>query len=127
MLKAGASIKGKTKEEVLYTDYKNYPVGDTKIGLGQIFTTNPEEILNQKEEYINLLNQVADGNEYYLVSLFITDILNGGSYTLYSKRAEEILRKVFKNPNLQEGEFLKGIVSRKKQILPGILFEMGEQ
>ena len=32
MLKAGSSLKGKTKEEILYTDYKNYPVGDYKIG-----------------------------------------------------------------------------------------------
>ena len=127
MLKAGSSIKGKTKEEVLYTDYKNYPVGEYKIGLGQIFTTNPEEILKDKEEYIELLNQVAEGNNYYLVSLFITDIINKGSYVLYSKRAEEIFKKVFKDNNLSQGTFLEEIVSRKKQILPVIMMEMGEQ
>ena len=30
------TIKGKSKEEVLYTDYKTYPVGEERIGLGQI-------------------------------------------------------------------------------------------
>lgn len=124
MLKAGSSLKGKTKEEVLYTDYKTYPVGDQKIGLGQLSTTNPDEILNCKDEYVALLNEVAEGNDYYLVALFITDIINNGSYVLYSSRAEDILRKVYKNKDLTQGTFLSGVVSRKKQILPGIMLEM---
>lgn len=126
MLKAGSSLKGKTKEEVLYTDYKNYPVGDKKIGLGQLSTTNPDEILEEKEEYIELLNSVAEANDYYFVALFVTDIIHKGSYVLYSKRAEDILRKVYKKENLTQGTFLEDIVSRKKQILPGIMLEMGE-
>ena len=124
MLKAGSSLKGKTKEEVLYTDYKNYPVGDEKIGLGQLSTTNPDEILDVKDEYIDLLNDVAEGNGYYFVCLFITDIINRGSYVLYSKRAEDILKRVYKKDDLKQGTFLEGVVSRKKQILPGIMLEM---
>ena len=127
MLKAGSSIKGKTKEEVLYTDYKNYPVLDKRIGLGQIFTTNPLEVLNDKDSYVDLLNRISDGNDNYFIALFITDILNSGSYVLYSDRARDILRGAFKNSELGQGDFLKGIVSRKKQILPSILFEMGEE
>ena len=127
MLKAGSSLKGKTKEEVLYTDYKNYPVGNYHIGLGQISTTNPDEILEEKKEYIDLLNQVADGEDYYFVALFVTDIIKKGSYVLYSKRAENILRNVYKREDLTQGTFLEGVVSRKKQILPGIMLEMGEK
>ncbi len=127
MLKAGASLKGKTKEEVLYTDYKTYPVGDVKIGLGQLSTTNPDEILAEKDEYVQLLNSVAEGNDYYFVAFFITDIIKKGSYVLYSSRAEDILRRVYRNDDLIQGTFLKNVVSRKKQILPGIMLEMGEQ
>ena len=127
MLKAGSSLKGKTKEEVLYTDYKNYPVGNYHIGLGQISTTNPDEILEEKEEYVDLLNQVADGEDYYFVALFVTDIIKKGSYVLYSKRAENILRNVYKREDLTQGTFLVGVVSRKKQILPVIMLEMGEK
>ena len=49
------------------------------------------------------------------------------SFVLYSNRAEEILKKVFKKNVMEQGIFLEGVVSRKKQILPGIMFEMGEQ
>ncbi len=124
LLKAGSSIKGKTKEEILYTDYKTYPVGDKKIGLGQLSTTNPQEILDNKEEFIKLLNTTSDNEGYHFVALFITDIIAKGSYVLYSNRAEEILRRVYKNDTLKEGTFLKGVVSRKQQILPGIMLEM---
>ena len=127
MLKAGSSLKGKTKEEVLYTDYKNYPVGEYHIGLGQISTTNPDELLEEKEEYVDLLNQVADGEDYYFVALFVTDIIKKGSYVLYSKRAEDILKNVYKREDLTQGTFLEDVVSRKKQILPGIMLEMGEK
>lgn len=124
MLKAGSSLKGKSKEEVLYTDYKTYPVGEERIGLGQISTTNPDEILNEKEEYIELLNSVAEGNDYFFVALFITDIISNGSYVLYSSRAEDILRRVYKDETLSQGAFLENVVSRKKQILPNIMLEM---
>ena len=124
MLKAGSTIKGKTKEEVLYTDYKIYPVGNKKIGLGQLSTTNPSEILNSIDEYIKLLNTTADNEGYHFVALFITDIISKGSYVIYSDRGEDILRRVYKNDKLKEGTFLKGIISRKQQILPGIMLEM---
>ena len=124
MLKAGSSLKGKTKEQILYTDYKKYPVDDKTIGIGQIFTTNPTEILNSTNEYIELLNNVSIGNDYYFVIFIITDIINKGSYIIYSNRAKEILEKVFKKDNIEQGSFLEGIVSRKKQILPYIMLEM---
>ena len=127
MLKAGSSLNGKTKEEVLYTDYKNYPVMDKRIGLGQLSTINPSEVLNDMDDYVNLLNQVSESNDYYFVCLFVTDVIRGGSYVLYSDAAYDVLKKVFKCDSLTEGMFLDGIISRKKQILPGILIEMGEQ
>ena len=124
MLKAGSSLKGKSKEEILYTDYKTYPVDDDRIGLGQISTTTPEEILDEKEAYIDLLNSVAEANNYFFVALFITDIINNGSYVLYSTRAGEVLKKVYKNVEVEQGAFLENVVSRKKQILPNIMLEM---
>ena len=74
--------------------------------------------------YISLLNSAADGNNYYFTALFITDIIHNGSYVLYSSRGEEILRKVYKKDSISQGMFLEDVISRKKQILPGIMLEM---
>ena len=126
MLRAGSSIKNKTKEEVLYNDYKTYPVGNHKVGLGQILTMNIDDIMSEKDEYIKLLNDTAEANGYYFVVLYITDIIKQGSYVLFSDRAIDILKKAYNMEDLEEGSFLAGYVSRKKQMLPGIMQEFGQ-
>lgn len=121
MLKAGSSLKGKTKEEILYTDFKNFTIEEKKIGIGQITTFNIDEILKDKDEYINLINEVATNNDYYIVALFATDIIKNGSYMLYNENAAEVLDNCFDIENISEGYYLDGCVSRKKQIIPRIM------
>lgn len=123
MLKAGSSLKGKTPEEVLYTDFKVYPLGKRKMGIGQITTTNPEEILNEKENYINLLNKITIENDYYFTALFITDIIQNGSYVLFSEEASSLLRSAYGLRNIEQGSYLPNVVSRKKQVVPNIMLQ----
>lgn len=121
MLKAGSSVKGKTPYEVLYTDFKIFPLGDRKMGISQITTTNTEEILSNKDAYIDLLNQVSIENDYYFTALFITDIIENGSYILYSNEAASLLRSAYGLRTITEGTYLPNIVSRKKQVVPNIM------
>lgn len=123
MLKAGASIKGKTKEELIYQDFKIYPIGDKKMGIGQLSTTDPSLFVDEKKEYEKILNEIAISNDYLLITLFVTDILNNGSYIFYNDNAKEILEKSFNVENLEQGYFLKDVMSRKLQIVPAILEE----
>ena len=121
MIKAGSSLKGMTKEQILYKDYKNYTIDNYKVGLGQIITTDIDEVLNEKEDYIKLLNTVSESNNYLFVCLFVTNVLENGTYVLFSDRAKETLESAFGIKDIKQGEFLKGIVSRKKQILPVLI------
>ncbi len=121
MLKAGSSIKGKTPYEVLYTDFKVYPLGDRKMGIGQITTANANEILDEKEKYVDLLNHVSLENNYYFIALFITDIIENGSYVLYSDEGASLLRSAYGLQTITEGTYLPNIVSRKKQVVPNIM------
>ncbi len=121
MLKAGSSLKGKTKEEILYTDFKNFTIDDRKIGVGQITTLNIDEIMKEKEEYVSLINKVAENNDYEIVALFATDIITNGSYMFYNDKAKDILDNAFNIENICQGYYLKDIISRKKQIIPNII------
>lgn len=124
MIKTGSSLDGMTKEQVLYKDYKNYVINGSKVGLGQIITMDIKEVLDEKDEYIGLLNTVSEKNNYLFVCLFVTNILENGTYVLYSDRAKEILESAFDIENIEEGAFLNNIVSRKKQILPTLMNDM---
>lgn len=124
MIKAGSSLTGMTKEQVLYKDYKSYTIGKGKVGLGQVITMDIKEVLDEKDEYIKLLNSVCEHNNYLFVCLFVTDVFENGTYVLYSDRAKEVLESAFGIKDINEGHFLKGIVSRKKQILPVLMSDM---
>ena len=121
MLKAGSSLKNKTKEEILYYDFKNFNVNNKKIGIGQILTMTPNDVLDELDEYVSLVNEVAEHNDNLIIALFVTDILNNGSYIIYNKSAQEILSICFDRNDLCEGMFLKDYISRKKQIIPNII------
>ena len=120
MISYGTKLTGKTKEEILYTDFKKYPTDEGLIGLGQIFTTNIEEISKEEKEYIDMLNNISKVNEYKFIALFVTDIIKQGTYVYYSSEAKNILEKAF-NTKIEEGTYLPEILSRKMQILPAIL------
>ena len=124
MIKAGSSLEGMTMEQVLYKDYKNYVIKGNKVGLGQVITTDINDVLNKMNEYIDLLNTISEKNNYLFVCLFVTNILENGTYVLYSDRAKDILESAFNIDNIEEGMFLKGIVSRKLQILPKLMNDM---
>lgn len=121
MLKAGSSLKNKTKEEVLYADFKNFNVNNKKIGVGQILTMNPSDVLDELDEYVKLVNEVSEHNDMLITALFVTDILNDGSYIIYNESAKDILDNCFDIPNIEEGDFIQGCISRKKQIIPNII------
>ena len=121
MISYGTKLVGKTKEEILYNDFKKYPTNSGTIGLGQIYTTNISDIEKEKDSYIEMLNSVAKNNEYKFVALFVTDIIKNGTYIYYSNEGKQILEKAFNILSLEEGTYIEGILSRKMQILPNIL------
>ena len=120
MFKAASSLTGKTMEEILYNDFKNFAIDNKKIGVGQIFTMNIDEILEHQEELLNLIERTAKNNNYTLITLFVTDIINNGSYMFYNEKAAEILENCF-DTEIQQGAYIAGCVSRKKQIIPPIM------
>ncbi len=120
MFKAGSSLEGLAEEDIIYTDFKKFNYNNYKIGVGQTFTTDIDYILNNKNKYISLLNNIANDG-YKMVLLFITDIIKNGSYILFSDESSEILMESYNLDKIEQGYYLKDIVSRKKQMIPPIL------
>lgn len=123
LLKAGSSLDGLSIEEVVFRDYKEFQANSRYFGIGQVTTLNIEQIMNSKSEYIEYLDKICASKGFNLVALFITDIISNGSYVLYSTNAKQVLSLAFNKPNLEEGYYLKDIISRKKQIVPCIMEE----
>ena len=120
MLKEASSIKGLTIKELIYQDFKTYSVNDKNYGIAVITTMDFDEIEKDIAKYIDELNKMSSSG-FKAVLIFITDILKKGSYILYNETSENLIKNAFNLPNVYEGIFIEGLMSRKKQILPAIL------
>ena len=120
LLRAGTSLDGMTKEDILFNDYKLFKAKNKQFSIGQIFTFNFEEIEKEMDEYIKVLDKVADYNNYSLVALYVTDVIKNGSYVLYNTRAQNLMDLAY-GTEIREGYFIPKCVSRKKNIVPIIM------
>ena len=121
MLKAGTSLDGMSKADVLYNDFKLYTVNGRTFAVGQFFTMNFDEIEREIEEYIHVLDEVAEANNYSLVTLFVTDIINNGSYVIYNTKGQDIISIAYEKEDIKQGQFIRNCVSRKKHVVPMIM------
>lgn len=121
MLKAGTNLSGKSIDEIILGDVKTYDVNDKKIAIAQLLTFNPEEILDNKEEYIKKINEIKQNREFDLLVLCITDMIKDGSYILYDEQSEQLIKEAFNVSDIYEGYFLSKCLSRKKQLVPLIM------
>ncbi|MDD2432345.1 MAG: putative manganese-dependent inorganic diphosphatase [Clostridia bacterium] len=120
MFKAGTSLEGQSVSEIFYKDFKEFKVKEHKIGIGQVFTLDIEDIFNRKDEFLEFINDVQVKNDYYLTLLLITDILKKGSYLLFQGKENGIIADVF-DTEAEQGIFIRDVVSRKKQVIPQVM------
>ena len=124
MFKAGSSLEGMSKTDILYNDFKRYNTNNRKFGIGQIFTMDIDEIKKEIDDYVALIDEICKNEDYATIALFITDIINNGSYMIYNTNSKDIVANAFNINDVEECVYLAGVVSRKKQILPNLLAEL---
>lgn len=122
MFKAGSNLSSKTSKELFERDFKRFSVNDINIGIGQVNCMESDEADNLKER---MSDYIADScHEYGLNMTFfmITNVLDESSYVVCSgNNAVGTISRAFNVETQDNTVFLKGVVSRKKQILPAIM------
>ena len=120
MFKAGSTIKGMSPEEVLNQDIKTYKVEDEAMAISQVFTMDYEDIEKDVDTYVNLLNTLANQGTK-VAAMFVTDVIENGSYVFYNESAKDIIADSYNIKDLKQGYYLKDVVSRKKQMVPNLM------
>jgi len=120
MFKAGTSLDGKTAEEIFYQDFKTFTLNTFKVGVSQVGTMYIEGFDPLKDDMIDLMNKKAAESGFDLILLMLTDILNGGSVLIAAGEHKDIISKAFNVTLTNNGVYVPGIVSRKKQVIPPI-------
>lgn len=116
LFKKKAEITSKGVQEIIKNDFKDFYFGEKKVGIGQIELVDLSEIQKRKDEILSEMSKIVKKNNYFSIILMVTDIINEGSY-LWISGNKEVVLKQFK---IKDDEFLKGVLSRKKQIVPAL-------
>ena len=121
MFKAASTIAGLSVEEVINSDFKSYKYEDSNLAISQIMTMDFADIKSRQDEFVSTLDSMCNIGNYKFAVLFITDIIQNGSYLLFNSDAKDEIAEAFNIDNIEQGVYLDGIVSRKKQMLPPLL------
>ncbi|WP_010281810.1 manganese-dependent inorganic pyrophosphatase [Bacillus timonensis] len=118
MLKAGANVSDKTAEQLVSLDSKEFSMNGSKVQIAQVNVVDPQDVLARQSELENVMNQQISENGLDLFLLVITDILNNDSVGLAVGAKTEAVEKAFNVTLENKTADLKGVVSRKKQVVP---------
>ena len=125
MFKAGSSLAGKTAEDICFQDFKQFTVNDMVFGVGQLNSMSKEELQKVKEMLTPYLPKVLEKNGVQMVFFMLTDILDESTELLCcGARAKEYIIDAFDLKENTEKMILKGVVSRKKQLIPTLVSEL---
>ncbi|MFC0472981.1 manganese-dependent inorganic pyrophosphatase [Halalkalibacter kiskunsagensis] len=120
MLKAGADVSSKTVAELISLDAKEFTMGANKLEIAQVNVVDTNDVFQRKTEVEEALAKVIDEKGLDLFLLVVTDILENDSKVLAMGKLTDAVEKAY-NVSLEDNTaILKGVVSRKKQIVPGL-------
>lgn len=120
LFKAGSGLSGKAPLDVIKADFKAYDVKGKRFGIGQVEVVGFGEFYGVRDSLEEGLCRLKEGEGYSMAGLLVTDISYGNSLLL-AIAEREVLSSLGYPPagkNLYE---LKGVLSRKKQVVPHIL------
>ena len=122
MFDAGASLEGRSAEEVFHQDFKVFARGDVRFGVGQgSFVTE-----NSRRAAEALVGPyMADGaaaHELPLVFYMFTDVRTQTTDMMaWGENFDEVLTRAFGVAPEGDIAVLPGVVSRKKQVTPALM------
>ena len=93
--------------------------------LYQRYGTDSAALLRRRAELLGEMKKLQENKKYDMMLLMVTDVLREGTELLFLGD-REIIRQAFSLSRVREnGAFLKGIMSRKKQVVPALTLLWG--
>ncbi len=123
MFQAGSNLKDKAPEEIFYQDYKKFMADEVSFGVGQISSMNAEELAALKEKLLPFMENECGRHGVSQVFFMLTSIMDESTELLYyGENSDQMVEEAFHDVQSEDGAYiLKGVVSRKKQLIPALM------
>jgi manganese-dependent inorganic pyrophosphatase len=121
ILNAGSTLRGKTVDEIICGDLKEYKINKFKIGVAQVYSIDVESLSDMHQAILDRMDYFCERKGMSLLILLVTDLNRGGSEVLMTGERKDIFFKAFGLEPSSGPIFLPHILSRKKQVVPLIM------
>lgn len=118
MLKAGADLSDKSVQELISLDAKEFQMGSYKVEVAQVNAVDVNDVLSQQAEIEAALSSVITEKGLDLFVFVVTDILNNDSVAVALGNKAQAVEQAYNVTLADNKALLKGVVSRKSQIVP---------
>ncbi len=118
MLKAGADLSDKTIDQLTSLDAKEFEMGNYKVVVAQVNAVDTNDVLSRQKEIEESLTKQISDRQLDLFLFVVTDILTNDSVGLALGKMTHAVETAFNSKLDNNTVLLKGVVSRKKQIVP---------
>ena len=120
VIKAGAGISTRDPDEIVTSDTKTYSSGGLNFGIAQAEVTDLMQVDKHLDELKDALEKLRINRGLDFTILMVTDVVQGSSRLIIINPPPTFDDLPY--PGASDGtRFAKGVVSRKKQLLPVIL------
>jgi manganese-dependent inorganic pyrophosphatase len=127
MFEAGSDYENKTEAEILNQDFKVFHSGDISFGVSQVSAMSREELDRVQSRIMPSLKELCVEKKLDMAFVMLTDILSESTNLVFEGTdAEAVVRDAYGSAP-QEGVLLKGVVSRKKQLIPTLMNALAER
>ena len=128
MFQAGSDFGSKTPEEIFYQDFKTFSQDGVEFGVGQLSAMTQEELEQVRDKLLPYLRNAMAERKIEMVFVMLTNIIEETTYLICAgEKADELVEKAYHVHKEGDYHVLKGVVSRKKQLIPMFMSAMQEQ
>jgi len=118
MFKVKSAVDGVPARELVKRDYKNFEMNGKKVGIGQLEVVDLAIFDGRREELITDIKALKEEEGCDTVLLLLTDIIAMGSQILVATDSLDVVEKAWDVKVENDQFWLKGCLSRKKQVVP---------
>jgi manganese-dependent inorganic pyrophosphatase len=126
MFECSSDVEGVPAADLITRDLKEYEVdGGQTLSVAQIESVG-RAVFERTDELLAAIEKHRARREQVLFALMLTDILQRDTLLLVAG-ADEIAERAFSKPVVDGRIELPGVMSRKKQVAPGLLAAAGSR
>ena len=113
-----SDVLSATARELVLRDFKDFKMGGNTIGVGQLEVVDLSVFDTMKEDLFTAMKELKAEGDRHSVLLLLTDIMQEGSQLLVISDTTDKIENAFDISLENDQAWLKGVMSRKKQIIP---------